>query len=1025
MTEDEKDKNTIEKRDIKAFSSPDPHIDPDARQETEEHHEPTEDQDEKSDDEETEGKDNEPDTQESKEHFVRLPPDTHQERDRDSANPEDEAPNKRRRLQDLENCEGYLNRRKRIEKSLHNVMESMIREGHCNIGQLCNKETLRNIIDELDKQGCRKMQRRLRRTGPLQGNPASDIAEAYSIPRMTDMAKKLGYTEGFALDLRNADEDGEVWDLSNAHIQQKALELQARMAPHMLIVSPPCTWFSILQEWDVGKMEVNRVSEQLKNAMNHLAFAVILCNRQAQAGRKFMFEHLASASSWTTAIMNKLYQQPNTQKVTFDFCMAGMKSIDDQGEAPARKRTGILTNSNAVADMLRQFQCDGMHRHVRLLGGKAKYCERYPEEFCEKVCKTVMMEKMKAEGHMKFLNQVGMQVAKCEDATALIQQLTAYPHEDEENDGQSLYDNFEFVDDVSGKRLDLKIAVTARKLEIDFFGKMKVYTKVPRSSTAGCKVISTRWLDINKGDVTRPDYRSRLVGCELNLEKRLDLFAATPPLESLRMICFICASNQKRNNPFRMLSIDVKRAYFYAKATRSVYIEIPIEDWQPGDEGKVGKLELSLYGTRDAAQNWATEYTNTLKELGFKTGAASPCNFKHSSRELYVTVHGDDFTITGPTADLKWMEKAMSDKYDIKSEYLGPEAGMESEIKILNRTLTWTKEEICYEADQRHADIVIKELGLEGSKSLSTPGAPETAEDLKEREKSPKLSPKESTSYRAISARLNYLSLDRSDIQFATKSISRYMSDPREHDWTAVKRLGRYLKGAPRMIQHFEFQEAPKTVTTFTDSDWAGDKVTRKSTSGGVIMLGKHVIKTWSSSQQVIAMSSGEAELYALLKGAAQTKGTMSYLKDWDITAEGLVRTDASAAIGIVHRQGLGKTRHIEVQYLWIQSEIQNDKLKVTKVGTNENPADLLTKCLKAETVEKHLKHMHLEVTNVRAKSALKIQSLNTIEDEWNLDAREWTRIHRTNRDCLCTPMEISGGPTNHKEVGDFRITST
>ena len=1039
MKEDEEDKITIEKRDRKAFTHP---VGQDQQGEKKE----------EKVEEEAEGAPDDEDLQEEVSDVIieeardaadqpeqadnmddepndvplRDPPGDQRDDQEDPADPGEEiqaGPSKRRRLQELESCEGYLNRHQRIEQSLHHVLGAMIRDGHSDIGKLCSRDMLKSIIDDLDKQGCRKVQRRLRRAGQLQGEPACDVAEAYSRPRMTDMAKKLGYSEGFALDLRTSAEDGEPWDLSQKHIQQKALELQAKMAPYLLIVSPPCTWFSTLQAWNVGKMEAGKVSEEVKNAMNHLAFAVILCTRQAQAGRKFLFEHPAAASSWTTGIMNKLFQHRDAQNVNFDFCMMGMKSSDEEGEAPARKRTGALTNSKAIAEMLRQAQCEGSHRHVKLIGGKAKACEEYPEEFCEKVCKAAMKEKMDAEGHTKFLNLVGMKIAKCEEATTLIQQLTAHPHVDEGHTEENLYNDFEFVDDVTGGRLDQKLAMKARKLEMDFFRRMKVYTKVSRLSAAGCKIITTRWLDINKGDATRPDYRSRLVGRELNLDKRLDLFAATPPLESLRMICSICASNQNRKDPFRMLSIDVKRAYFYAKAKRSVYIEIPIEDWEPGDEGRVGKLELSLYGTRDAAQNWATEYTNTLKQLGFKAGAASPCNFKHTVRELYVTVHGDDFTITGPTADLEWMDKAMGDKYDIKSEYLGPEAGMKSEIKILNRTLTWAKGEICYEADQRHADIVIKELGLEGARTLSTPGVPETAEDLRAREKSSKLSPRDSTLYRGIAARMNYLSLDRSDIQYATKSISRYMSEPRDYDWIAVKRLGRYLKGAPRMIQHFEFQDMPGKVTTYTDSDWAGDKVSRKSTSGGVIMLGKHVVKTWSSSQQVIALSSGEAELYALLKGAAQTKGTMSYLKDWDLHIEGLVRTDASAAIGIVHRQGLGKTRHIDVQYLWIQSEIQDKKLTVTKVGTSENPADLLTKFLKAETVEKHIKYMYLEVTDKRAKSALKIQNINFEGDQWKLDAHGWTRFHRKSRCCLFTPMKVPGGPTNHKDVGEFRIT--
>ena len=116
---------------------------------------------------------------------------------------------------------------------------------------------------------------------------------------------------------------------------------------------------------------------------------------------------------------------------------------------------------------------------------------------------------------------------------------------------------------------------------------MKVYEKVPRSQAAGHKVITTRWLDVDKGDEERPNYRARLVGRELKTDNRLDLFTATPPLESLRLLCSHCASNQWRARPYRMLSIDVKRAYFYAAARRNNCIEIPMEDWQPGDADKV------------------------------------------------------------------------------------------------------------------------------------------------------------------------------------------------------------------------------------------------------------------------------------------------------------------------------------------------------------------------------------------------------------------------------------------------------
>ena len=148
-----------------------------------------------------------------------------------------------------------------------------------------------------------------------------------------------------------------------------------------------------------------------------------------------------------------------------------------------------------------------------------------------------------------------------------------------------------------------------------------------------------------------------------------------------------------------MMSVDVKRAYFYAPARRPVYIEIPIEDYEDGDEMMVGKLNLSLYGTRDAAQNWAKEYTSLLVSNGFKVGTATPCDFHHPGREIYLTAHGDDFTIVGPGDSLEWMRAVFEGRYEITCHTLGPDVGMETEIRILSRVFRWEADGVSYEPD--------------------------------------------------------------------------------------------------------------------------------------------------------------------------------------------------------------------------------------------------------------------------------------------------------------------------------------
>ena len=480
------------------------------------------------------------------------------------------------------------------------------------------------------------------------------------------------------------------------------------------------------------------------------------------------------------------------------------------------------------------------------------------------------------------------------------------------------------------------------------------------------------------------------------------------------------------------MTIDVKRAYFYAPATRPVYIRIPKEDLEEGDEDKVGVLQLSLYGTRDAAMNWAATYTKVLVQNGFIPGRCSPCNFRHVSRDIAMTVHGDDFTCSGSEEDLAWLEEKMKEKFEIKVEILGPDARRhKQEIRVLNRVLRWTKEGIQYEPDQRHAEIVVRELGLTEAKKVTTPGCREDAgkagppcidgPTVTQRDMDPEctalpagplLPPLEARAYRGVSARLNYLAQDRADIQFACKEAARRMAKPAEGDWALLKRVGRYLVGAPRYVQNFYWQDVTDVVDTHTDSDWAGCKASGRSTSGGAMRLGMHCVKTWSTTQATVALSSAEAELYALIKGAAQTLGMMSLLSDFGMTLKGVVHTDANAAVGIVQRQGLGKLRHLRVQYLWIQDKVRGGDVGLHKVHGPMNPADLMTKHLAAEDMRRHLETLCVKTALDRADTAPKLAKVTTVQATTTTTPHNtFTVTHHKPRLELATPLRVSGAP--------------
>jgi len=201
-------------------------------------------------------------------------------------------------------------------------------------------------------------------------------------------------------------------------------------------------------------------------------------------------------------------------------------------------------------------------------------------------------------------------------------------------------------------------------------------------------------------------------------------------------------------------------------------------------------------------------------------------------------------------------------------------------ITILNRALVWSHGSVKYEADRKHVREILSYFKLDHtSKGLHLPIVKETKKELDEGES--ELEPRLATEFRGLAARANYLSLDRPDIQFATKEICREMAKPTERGMQKMKRLARYLLQFPRLVLEFNPSlEDGGVIDVYSDSDWAGRLRTRKSTSGGVMMLGNGVMKTWSNTQSTIAQSSGEAECYALVRAAAEGLGMQSIMQD-------------------------------------------------------------------------------------------------------------------------------------------------
>ena len=189
-------------------------------------------------------------------------------------------------------------------------------------------------------------------------------------------------------------------------------------------------------------------------------------------------------------------------------------------------------------------------------------------------------------------------------------------------------------------------------------------------------------------------------------------------------------------------------------------------------------------------------------------------------------------------------------------------------------------------------------------------------------------------------------------------------------DFKRLKRVGRFIVHEPRRVIRFERQPRPDKLTTYVDSDFAGCQRTRKSTAGGCIMMGSHCLKSWAKTLPILALSTGEAELMAVVRGTTEALGMRSLLKDLGMEVKLALRSDATAAIGIVARVGLGKVRHLAVADLWVQQAARRGEVECGKIPGQLNPGDMFTKPVDRATMERHMECIGQVGLEGRARTA-------------------------------------------------------
>ena len=352
--------------------------------------------------------------------------------------------------------------------------------------------------------------------------------------------------------------------------------------------------------------------------------------------------------------------------------------------------------------------------------------------------------------------------------------------------------------------------------------------------------------------------------------------------------------------------------------------------------GYIGKLIKAMYGTRSAPLAWQKLVKKTMLELEFTVCVTTPCLYYHKARDIWIVAHVDDFLCSGEPVDLFWVKGELEKRFGITTQMIGPgEHGV-----YLGRKIQWRADGISIEGENKYITMMAQEWELTSMTSYSTPGC---NEDKREEGGDEELSSRASTAFRRTAAMANYMAQDRLDISFASKDISRGISSPTVKDAVKLKRLVRYLMSTRRKAILYKWQDPTNLCKVCVDSDWAGCVKTRRSTSGGVLFLGQHMVHHWSNTQTVVALSSMEAELNAIVKGIAEISALANMLGECGRCMSAQIFTDSSAANGVVHRQGCGKVKHLECRQLWVQEVIACGKVQCFKVPRADNPSDALT----------------------------------------------------------------------------------
>jgi hypothetical protein len=475
--------------------------------------------------------------------------------------------------------------------------------------------------------------------------------------------------------------------------------------------------------------------------------------------------------------------------------------------------------------------------------------------------------------------------------------------------------------------------VMAMQEELNNFTRNEVWSLVERPKQ---NVIGTKWVFCNKQDVDGvvTKNKARLVAKGYTQVEGLDFGETYAPVARLEAIRILLAFATHHN--FKLHQMDVKSAFLNGPISEEVYVEQPSGFEDPQFPNHVYKLHKALCGLKQAPRAWYECLKEFLLKKGFEIGKADPTLFtRKQGNDLFVCQIYVDDIIFGSTNET-WVNEF---SWIITKRF---EMSMIGELKFFFGFQIKQLRDGTFISQTKYTNDMLKKFDMNNAKPIKTPMPSNGHLDLNEEGKNI-----DQKVYRSMIGSLLYLCASRPDIMLSVCMCARFQANPKEFHLMVVKRIFRYLVHTPNLGLWYP-RGSTFNLLGYSDSDYAGCKVDRKSTSGTCQFLGRSFVSWSSKKQNSVALSTAEAEYVAAGACCAQLLWMRLTFRDSSCKFSKVpLLCDNESAIKLANNPvNHSRTKHIDIRHHFLRDHEAKGDIALSHVSTDKQLADIFTEPL-------------------------------------------------------------------------------